>query len=185
MAATEKLTGEIEIFYRYPDGSEDIVEKGKNSIQYEGFDALAKIMTGEIAGSINAMYFKFNSTGTAVTEDPVGRGNNAALFQSLAAPWDIARVEMTNGVRTAQNSLYNGNQATFVGVAETGATGAVNGLSMGTAADITMLALVVAPAWNDITQDLVYAAYAPSTVISPPVNAAVGWRWKIQFAYQA
>ena len=180
-----KLSGELEIFTLDSQGRETVLVRAGNEIQFEGFDALAAIMAGEVSSSINVMYFKFLSGGGAASESPAGRSNPSSVFRGLASPWDFVRAQMSPGARAPQNSNYVGNQITFTGVAETGAIGEISDLVMNDSSEITMVALVVAPSWADRTQDLVYAAYAPAVPISPPTGSAVGLRWRIRFAAEA
>lgn len=176
------VAGHIEIFSISPSGKTKTLLRDRNTIQFEGYDALAKIMSGSISGNISAMYFKFDSTGAAGTEAPVGRSNTSAEFRSLSSPFDFVRVQMSNGALSNTNNSYVSNQATFTGIAHTGAKGEISSLTMSDTSVVTKAALVVAPSWSDKTQDLVYAVYAPTTPITPPTGSSIGLRWAIRFA---
>jgi len=174
--------GYVEFFSIDPDGTTKVILRDSNTIQFEGYDALAKIMSGAVSGHVSAMYFKFDSTGAAGTEAPAGRASTSSEFRNLTSPFDFVRVQMSNGALSNTTNSYVSNQSTFTGIAHTGAKGEVSSLTMSDTSVVTKAALVVAPSWSDKTQDLVYAVYAPLTPIAPPIGSSIGLRWAIRFA---
>lgn len=175
---------QIEVFARFQDGREIVLDRGHNTLTYQGFDALAQVLSGNLDACVNAFFFKFDSSGAASSESPAGQDVTVDEFLSLSDPWDYVRGRLTPGALSSTDSgLYVSNQATLVPIASTGSVGELNELVMSSSSKITKAALVFAPEWSDRTQDLVYAAWAPSVPIAPPSGAAVGLRWNVGFSF--
>lgn len=176
-----RMRGFFEVFHRLPDGRDLVVCRRKNTVTYQGMTALAKVLSGQISARINAMYFKFDSSG-ASGPDSVAADATTEDFQGVAAPYDYVRASLTQGIPgTSDNSVYVANRAVFVGLVATGTIGEINALAMLPTSVITSMALVVSPDENDRTQDFVYAVAAPAAVIVPIENSGVGMRWTTQF----
>lgn len=153
---------------------------GHNLVQYEGFDALGKIISGNINSRINGLYLQFDSSGVG-TPRIVDRTITAASFRALSSPLDFLRIPLGAGILSALDSNYSSNVVVFNGIAPVGLTGE-NGLIFNAGAKVELFALVIMPDQNDNTQDMVYAAFAPSTPIEALSTSGVGIRWQIQFA---
>jgi len=180
-----KMAGRVELFTF--DGNNRIIQsvRAANTVQYEGYDALGQIMSGQLDASINAMYFQFERTGSGALQDVSGRDVDSADFRALTGNRDFVRSQLTPGALsgTAAYSQYSSNQATFSGIAALSDVGAAQGLTMIAGSDIERCALVIAPSWSDKSQDLVYAAWAPTSLITVPASGGVGLRWTIIFAH--
>ena len=115
-----------------------------------------------------------------------GRDVIAADFRALSGNRDFIRSQLMTGAMsgTASLSQYNSNQATFVGIAALGDIGAAQGLGFLAGGEVERCALALAPEWSDKSQDMVYAAWAPTTLITIPSAGGVGLRWTIVFAHQ-
>ena len=92
------------------------------------------------------------------------------------------RVRLNQGTRAPSSALYLGNMITFVGVATAGITAEGGLILIGGTSEITHAALVIAPDWDDNTQDFVFAIHAPDAVFTVPANSAAALRWQHQFA---
>lgn len=158
----------------------------KNTVQYEGFDALGLIMSGQLNAHVNAMYFRWENTGSGVLQDVSGRDVTAADFRALSGNRDFIRVQLMPGAvsGTTLYPQYSSNQATFAGIAALGDLGAAQGLAFNAGGEVEMCALAIAPEWSDSSQDMVYAAWAPTSLITIPAAGGVGLRWTILFAHQ-
>lgn len=176
-----QLKGFFEIFHRLPNGKELVICRRKNTVTHQGMTALAKVLSGQISSRINAMYFKFDSSGAA-GPDSVAADTTTEDFHGVAAPYDYARATLTQGIPgTSDSTVYVANRAVFVGLVPTGTIGEINALTLSSASVITSMALVISPDESDRTQDLVYAVAAPAAVIVPMENSGVGMRWTTQF----
>lgn len=157
------------------------LDGGFNSVQYEGFDALARLMAGDVSGRINAMYFQFDYNGPGVSRSPVGAEYTSEQFRNLVGDLDFLRVQLAGGSLSSTDTPYASNRATFVGVAALGDVGEANEHVFVAGSAIELVALVIAPVWSDPSQDLVYAAYAPSSPIIAPAAGGVAMRYHIWF----
>lgn len=179
--------GFVEAFTIDKHGRETILGRSKNTVQYEGFDALGKLLSGETTGRINAMYFQFDDGGPGTARSVGARDVTSAQFRNLSSGLDFVRVRMGTGSTQATEAtfpgLYNSNQINFMAIASAGDIGSANALVFNAGDAIEMAALVVAPDWTDNTQDLVYAAWAPDSPITVPATGAFGLRWAVVFAH--
>lgn len=154
-------------------------------IQYEGFDALGKIMSGDVDGHINAMYFMVDTSGTGVARDVSDRLMTASDFRALTGDHDFVRVPLSRGSLSAETSAggtYSSNKITFVGVLSLGAEGEL-GKTIQAGDKIEAAALVIAPAWSDNTQDLLYAAWAPTAPVDMPASGGYALSWPVRFVH--
>lgn len=156
------------------------VASGSNLVQYEGFDALGKIVSGNLNSRINGLYLQFDSSGVG-TPRTVDRTLTAASFRALVSPLDFLRIPIGTGILSALDSNYNSNVVIFNGIAPVGLTGH-NGKPFNPGAKVEIFALAIMPDLNDATQDMVYAAFAPTTPVKALSASGVGIRWQIQFA---
>jgi hypothetical protein len=181
------VLGRIEAFTIDEHGRERILLREHNTVQYEGFDALGKIMSGELSVGINGMYFQFEDGGAGTGRSVASREITAAQFLNLGAGLDFVRTRLGEGITSATEvahpGLYNSNQIVFSGIAASGDVGEANSLVFNAGDAVEMAALVVAPDWDDNTQDMVYAAWAPGAPLVVPATGGFGLRWTVIFAH--
>lgn len=178
------ITGRIELFTFDRHGRIIETYEAPNTVQYEGFDVLALIMAGRLAASVNAIYFQFENTSSGVLQDVSGRDVVASDFRALSGGRDFVRSQLAPGAMSASGVSYGSNQATFAGIAALGDLGDAQGLNFAAGVEVERCALAIAPNWADSSQDMVYAAWAPTTLIVAPSSGGVGLRWTIIFAHQ-
>lgn len=155
-------------------------------VQYEGFDALARILAGDVVGRINAMYFQFDYNGPGTARGPIDRTTTSADFRALSGDLDFLRVPLQIGALSASDSLYSSNQVTLTGVANIGDVGVGDeGHTLAAGSAIELIAAVIAPDWGDKTKDLVYAAYAPDAPIIIPATGGLAFRWTLPLRHEA
>lgn len=155
-----------------------LLRRVKNTMTYEGADGIAAVLSGAVAGSINAMYFGFDNSGSPATI-ATDANSKASDFRGLdGVDNDFVRVRLSAGVRVASSVNYSGNRITFTGIVADGDDGEVALSLTGGTSDITHMGLVIAPDWADNTQDFLYAAYTPAAVIPVPSGGGYGFRWQ-------
>jgi len=172
-----KIIGTVEL-YRPEDLMPFLV--GHNLVTYEGYDALGKILAGELAGGINCVYFQFNNDGAGVART-AALTDTAADYLSLNGTVDFLRVKMRGGTTGSSGANFTTNKASFDCIATVGLTGVVSDLAFSDSSYVEKLGLVVAPDWDDHTKDMLYASFAPG---SPQDVSASGiaMRWQTQFS---
>lgn len=173
---TIKARGHVEIF-SIKDGVEKILVSEHNDIQYQGATALAAIMSGASTGSINTMYFTIDGEEDQATD---GHDIVASDFPALTGDADFVRVSISPGVLSSTTDHSN-NKITFTGIVAYGDTTFNDEVAIDESNNVTLFALVVAPDSDDQSQDMVYAAYSPTTELDVPADGALGVRWAIVF----
>lgn len=176
------IKNKVEVFSLDSNGKlKDLLYSSFNVKTYEGADGIAALISGNKSGSINAMYFGFHSTGVGASTVSTDANTKASDFRALTSPQDFMRVRLSPGIVDASAGDYTGNRITFTGVAAADEDGENGDTLTGGSAEITHLGLVIAPDWNDNTEDYVFAAHTPSSLISVPANTGVAIRWQVTF----
>ncbi len=176
-----KMESKVELFALNEDGSlGELLYEGHNVKTFEGADGIAALLSGQVSGAINAMYFGFDADGGA-SVTATDANTTASDFRALSTPLDFMRIRLSAGVLDASAGDYIGNRITFTGVAPADNDGENGDTMTGGTAEVTHLGLVIAPDFTDNTKDYVFAAHTPVSVIAVPVNTGVAMRWQVTF----
>jgi hypothetical protein len=186
-----KIIGEVEVFWKHPDGREDVVARRRNTILNSGMDLVAKALAGE--SLVNGMYFAYDNGWSTSTQHhttpPVTR--TAAFYHDdggspLTGTLNFIRVAtLARPAYEATSAEFNGNRTVFVAV--TSGAGVLSGTS-NVLTDGTSDFYGAALAWlhpTDYQQDVLFSAVAfddsgPAT-FEKVAGAQLGLRWGIHF----
>ena len=180
-----QIIGEIEVFWKHPDGREDVVVRRRNTILNTGMDLVAQALAGE--SLVNGMYFAYDNAVAPfdASSPPVER--TASFYHGVGGgTLNFIRVAtLARPSYEATSAAFNGNRTVFVAVTSGAGvlSGAGNVLTDGTS-DFYGAAL----AWlhpTDHEQDVLFSAVAfddsgPAT-FEKVAGAQLGLRWGIHF----
>jgi hypothetical protein len=115
-AVKQKIRGEVELFYRFPDRDEVILQK-RNTILYGGMDLAAKAIAGK--QFINGMYLAYENSAAPISEPTPPPELTAAYYQTTGStdPRGFVRVAtLAEPSFDSTDAQYNNNKAIFVGI---------------------------------------------------------------------
>jgi hypothetical protein len=157
-----------------------------NLIAYQGADILAKLISGDITWQIGAMFFEFENTAGVPTRPSPQRDENIDYYiddLSLEPNKDYVRVPLIiPAALTAQNSNYDGNQATFFAVTS-GVTG-IHGktFAQGSNSKVYGVALAATPTVAEYTQDKLFSrSYSGFDPVPKEDGHQIGAQYLIRF----
>jgi len=179
------VCGDIEVFYRFPDGGERILLRRRNLVLYSAQDLLAKAVAGQQL--INGMYMVF--TNGVVPSDVIPPERRANWYQTTASapPMGFVRVPLVGAPSfdAIEPSRYLNNIVSFTAIADNNvcvpATG--NEIQDGVSKFFGVALAWLAPAF---AQDVLFSAanFRDTTgadyYLKIP-NAQVGTRWIVTF----
>lgn len=180
-----KIIGEIEVFWKHPDGREDVVARRRNTILNSGMDLVAQALAGE--SLVNGMYFAYDNAASPFSDSSPPVTRTASFYHDDGAgTLNFIRVAtLARPSYEATSAAFNGNRTVFVAVTSGAGvlSGASNVLTDGTS-DFYGAAL----AWlhpTDYQQDVLFSSVAfddsgPAT-FEKVAGAQLGLRWGIHF----
>lgn len=161
-----------------------IIER-KNLILYGAADIMAKLMSGDSAYKIGAVYFEYKNlvdpNEEIIAPEPE-RDADISYYTTLADPYDYLRVpvSITPTISSSDEDSYTGNQITFFAISS-GSTG-VNSLEFSSDANSTVFGygLVATPDTDNPANDIVFAR-TYSEQIAKVSGRQIGIQWTIRF----
>lgn len=174
-----KIVGLVDVL-GIKNNKQTVITQLKNLVTYEGYDALSKIMSGNLSSRINALFIQFDYNGPGIVRS-TALTDSAADYRALAGDLDYLRIPIGTGVLSASSVNYTSNKALFVGSATFGMTGVVTARTFSASSAIEKIGLGIVPDWNDSTKDLLYASLAPTSVITVSTLDGIAFRWQTQF----
>jgi hypothetical protein len=158
-----------------------------NIIPYQGADVLARLMSGDSAYAIGAMYFEYENTAGVPTPPSPSRDEGIDYYLddlALSATQDYVRVplEVPALISSSDSADYAGNQATFFAI--TTGTQGVHSKAFSDAANSKVygVALAATPDPEQYTSDRLFSrSYSGFSPVPKEDGYQIGAQYLIRF----
>jgi hypothetical protein len=170
--STPTLRGYVEVRNERGD-----VVRAKNLVVYTGGDIIAKLLGGSPEYRISHIYFAYENTAGAPVPPVPARTDTAAIFHSLAAPFDYLRAPvLVPPAFSASDVNHNYNQAAFTAIAS--AVSGMHGVPFGAInnSKVYALGLVAAPT-GAAAGDILYAHFALPAALPAAGSGQISATW--------
>lgn len=161
------------------------VVTGKNAVVYTGLDLLGKLLAGQ-GQAPNVVYLEFRNGGTtpSITVDPAAGRDYYAGLEVAGNDSDYLRVPLmaTPVMASSDDTKFLTNKVTF-SVISAGAVTGQGGKEFSSTAisKVYGVALVSAPDFSDVSQDIVFSRSYDFTPVTKQLNEEVTITWSHTF----